>query len=567
MRLGAFLALGMDCGIYDEGYLSMSNLKTIFAQCALDAGGGVFGNSSRAQRVESAIDGANYGQPPSYRSDFHASQTLHAFHDEQVASDEDAQDRSLDEAAFARALSRLAQLDPHRHSSSTTQNSLATALGAREVGADAIWRRFAFYQEQSRDGLPAAADLRSSYLEHNFVPWIIDDNCVRELLLREQTLRAIFDEYSQAAPRGYPTVSHSGNGGPSSAHGMQFRHFLAFAHDYRLCPELCPQIALWQHWLVSSQTQHKQFQLGKPDEAVAPSSGSEVARESTMSDGQAGDDGVWYSFTNFGVALVNLAQTSFPRGTIAQRLRMLLDVIKHGFQRQVRHPGVSGSRPVNNFGAREPSSTGNALKSSRGSHHMVLSTTDASQARRQRSLNIYKVLMHPDLVAFLNPRRFNSTNGGSVTGGDGRSRLRGIFQRFTDAFNGRRQHEGTYRSHSQRQVREQESMNAVAWMEFIEAAGLLGAGHNRVTRTDALGVFNITVAAAQAASAAATGVGDDSTSGTLPRGLTLQMFVEALTRVAMIACESSGDSTDEAGVSGIVDVMAKAVSAASRNID
>ncbi len=227
---------------------------------------------------------------------------------------------------------------------------------------------------------------------------------------------------------------------------------------------------------------------------------------------------------------------------------------------------------------------------------VVVSRSDGAQARRQRALNIFEVLMHPEVVAFLNPKRFSREGGGRVTGGDGGSRMRALFQRFTQAFSGlgggnnnnnngggggggggggTRERAGQQQQQQQQQLLE--TMNAVAWMELVEAAGMLGAGRGRVTRTDALGIFNLTVAAAQAAAATARAVeGADAMAAAMaaaavgggPRGLTLQMFAEAMTRLAIVGCDSGGyggEQDHDAMVREVVDVLATAINTASRS--
>ena len=486
----------MDCGIYDEGYLSMSNMKTIFSQCAVNL--------------------QDHG------------------HGKLVDEDERLE---LDESAFSGALSRLAQLDTHRHS----------GQGFSEVGATAVWRRFAFYQEQSRSNLPSQAEVRGSYLEHNFVPWVIDDDCVHELLLHEHTLRAIFSEYAIAAEEGIPSDVAGQSNSDREKHGMQFQHFLAFAEDYRLCPELCQEIVLWQNWLVSSQTQHKQFSLNNVADAVEG--------QETVGRNQDDANGVWYSFTNFNIALTNLSQSCFPRGMVSQRLKMLLDLIQHGFQRQVRDStGPHRLRPegTNTFGHAD---------------RIAISEEDSVKISTQQAMNIYEVLMHPKVVDFLNPKKYSHIAGGSIVGGGGGSQLRTLFTKFTDAFSGRNP---TFQG-SQVQSPSTLRMNAVAWMELIEASGMLGVGFGRVSRTDALGVFNITVSAAKAAQATALAVqgisnGDDQYSSAGSRGLTLQMFAEAMARVAMTACQNQGVSASDELADNVVNVLRSAVATANKFI-
>ena len=367
--------------------------------------------------------------------------------------------------------------------------------------------------------------------------------------------------------------------GAGAHYGMQFRHFLAFASDYRLCPELCPQITLWQQWLVSSQTQHKQFQLSAVD-----GNGDD---DDAFADGGDGH-GTWYSFTNFGIALANVAQRCFPRGTVAQRLNMLLELVQHGFQRQVRPAATvrASTRPSRHRLQQQQShpqlqrrdfAHGTTTTTANGGGVVVVSQRDTARAQRQRSMTSFEVLLHPEVVAFLNPKRFS---GGNIVGGDGGARLRMLFREFASKYSGhagRRDHGADYDDDDDDQS--SATMNAVAWMELIEAAGLLGAGHGRVTRTEALGVFNVTVAAAQAVSSSARSVESmdaataEASAQQHPRrrgGLSLHMFAEAMTRVAMIGIDDGGDDSsrspkdDDTTARQVVEVLQGAVDTAFR---
>ena len=78
----------MDCGIYDEGFLSLSNLKTIFSQCAVD----VAERERRVERVDAALSGANFGRGASRRSDALSAALVDDYRRRQEQADADAGD-------------------------------------------------------------------------------------------------------------------------------------------------------------------------------------------------------------------------------------------------------------------------------------------------------------------------------------------------------------------------------------------------------------------------------------------------------------------------------------------